>query len=289
MRSLRAGAFALTLGFVLFFPFVTLADTLKPSSADVVITPGAVSSIVITQKNDGEVKKDYEVSFLRATFGESAEDIAFEALSDEQAAWFQPSESIFSLNAREEKALTIVLNVPATASPQVFTLAVLVKEKNTSESGVTLSSAGASLLFLYIGDGLEGNVQILSFDAVPGAFLSGEATVNALFKNTGNDTVILPDHLRVKNMFGQTVADTSLTDGPKRLPAGTVRSLTSVWPKEQSNPWLFGFYHFELLRGDTVIAEDQTFLLTAIPFGIAIFLMCDVILGILILVRKRSA
>lgn len=271
---------------LLFVPSFTLAMTLKPESIDILVTSGVPIEQSIEVRNSSNEVRDYEVAFMRVSFSDSAEDLTFAAMSEEESAWFSVVTPKFTLEPDETRNILVRGNIPQTAPVIPMTIAVLVREEPPAGSGITVRSAGVSLLFLHLGEKLQGNVEVLSWNAKPRVGGGSPVTLNGLFKNTGNDTVILPNEIVISDMFGREVGRTQFSPSPKRLPVGTIRSLTTVWPQTGSRHLFLGQYTFSLYSGNALFGQARVFLLSPI-LTVSLSLFALAILGILLVARKR--
>lgn len=269
-----------------FSPIGVLAAQLTPDSSDLLVTPGEMAVATITVKNNDTVAETFDVDFMRVLFGVEADSLHLTGFLEDQRSWLSASPAHFSLEPGASQALDVTVLVPKNLSAQTLTVAALVKAASTGQ-GIVISPALASILFLHIGTGLEGKVTIKSYNVLPGFSWGAPITVTALFKNDGTDTVVLPSSVLVKNFFGRTVDQVSLSTEPKRIPPKTYRSLSMNWPVTGFQPFLFGDYTFELVDGDRILASgNATFV--SWPFAAALSAVCvALILGILKLLRRR--
>lgn len=271
---------------MLAMPFLSYAAKLSPDSSDLVVTSGQMAVATIEIENTDAVAETFDVDFMRAMFGTEADSLSFTGFLGDQRSWLTAKPAHFVLDAGAKQSVDIDVLVPFGTMPQALTVAVLAKSVGGGE-GIVVTPALASMLFLHIGEGLQGNVSINSFEVLPKWVWSGQATIAALFKNDGTDTVVAPSVIRVKNFLGQSVSEFMLSSEPKRIPPGTYRSVSAVWPSGGFHPFLFGSYSFELVDHDRVLAKNETTFLSWPIFLVLGGVILFVILGILKFVRRH--
>lgn len=274
---------------VLLMPSFVLAASVSPSASDLTVTPGEKSTATISVRNDAEWSKNYEISFAQAVFGKEAADISFTALSATLKGAVSATPTLFTLAAQESRNIDVNIRLPAGTAAQSPTIAIFVTEKADQGSVGSVQASVASLLFLHVPGHLTRSMAIDSFVAVPSFTFGASTTISGLFRNDGEETVILPNELRVFGPFGKEIGRGQLSSDPKHLPAGTTRGVSLSWPaKVGFSRFILGSYRFELWDGDQKLAQTSaTFLPTSflIPAGIGFALL---LLGIIISVRRRT-
>jgi hypothetical protein len=282
---------ALVLGLLLSFatPQFALGATVDPSASDLTAMPGETAVATISVTNDADRSKNYEISFAQVEFGSTADDVSFVALSANLKDTISALPKLFILEAHASRTIDVSVRLPTGVDAQSPTIAILVTEKGDQGQAGSVQTSVASMLFLHVPGNLTRSMAIDSFVAIP-MFTWGRSTMlSGLFRNDGEETIILPNEIRVFGPFGGEVGRGLFSSEPKHLPPGTTRGVTLTWPASTGfSKLLIGPYRFELWDGDQQLAQAKaTFIpITAIVVAGAIFIV--VLLGIITLVRRRT-
>jgi hypothetical protein len=211
--------FFLAIGLLLLVPLSVSAATLQPEASDLTLTPGTEATATITVANDAVISKNFAVSFVEARFGETAEDISFTALSSILKSNVQATPNSFSLGAGESREVSVRVNLPKTwvgASP---VLGVLVADTGSGGEAGNVRASVVSLLFLHMANTLQSSFVVDNFSATPALSAGSPITLSALFHNDGQETVILPNEIRVINMFGKEIDRGVVSTELKQFPS----------------------------------------------------------------------
>jgi hypothetical protein len=280
----RRGFFILALLALFLFPEKLFAMRLEPDSSDVLVTPGQLTTAKVLIENDQSAKESYAVTFSEVLFGDDAQALQFSPLG-EQEAWFKADPSSFTLAPHEKKEVTVQIMVPGEVRASKA-VAVLVEEIHDGE-GIGVTSAGASLFFLHIGEGLLPKFSIRNFTASRALTTSPRADLSLLVENTGDDTGVFSADIVVKNMFGGVVDRYPFSEREKRIPAEGMRSFALTWPRENGfNRLLLGEYSFSLVQGERELAATSVTILPWPAILVLFFVLVLLVLGILMKVRR---
>jgi len=269
-------------------PLFALGATIDPSASDLTVVPGERAVATISVKNDANSLKNYEISIFEAKFGKTADDVSFAALSSDLKTAIVASPRTFVLEGNASRTIDVLVDLPVGVDAQSPTVAIFVTEKGDSTTAGSVQSAIASMLFIHVPGRLASSMAIDSFVAIPAFTFGSTTTLSALFRNDGEDTLVLPNEVRVYGPFGREVGRGELSIAPKHLPPGTSRGLSVSWPTGTSfSKFLFGPYRFELWDGDKKLAQTSVTFLPPIIIG-AVIIFLVVLLGIIKLVRVRK-
>ena len=283
---------AIALGAILSFatPLFALGATIEPSSSDLSVTPGQTAVATIHVQNDAHFLMNYEVTVVEAVFGDLADDLSFSPLSASLREAVKITPQLFSLDPLTGRTIDVLITLPVGTLSKSPTLAVLVAERSEEVTGGGAVQASlASLVFLHVSGGLERAYMLDSFTALPSFTLGTETMLSALFSNDGQQTVIIPNDIRVYGPLGREIGRGAFFSDLKHLPPGTTRGVTLNWPAESEfSPWLLGRYRFELWDGNRLLGETRvTFLPTKFLVVASVAIGC-LLLGIIGLVRRRT-
>lgn len=129
-------------------PIVLLAASL-PATRDVVVEPGASSTLDIPIANTETIDKVFSLSLFSATFQPGIDQPQLKSLSSDIASWVSLSESSMPVAAGTSKSVALTVRPPASATAQTFTLAVVAAETLPGEISVVHGTA--TLVFVNIG------------------------------------------------------------------------------------------------------------------------------------------
>lgn len=200
--------------------------------------------------------------------------------------WFQVPGDVMTLAPNEQKTLTYNIQVPRGAVPRGY-YAVIFAETVASQpdtTGVTRLKRVGSLVYLTVNGGSVKKGDVVGFEAA--GFQQSRPVKSSLrIRNEGNIHFAANSNLRLKDIFGRTVAKTELTS--TILPA-TIRRLNLELKPNQP----FGLYKIE---GDVKFLGNTTrlgekWILVGSPFWFILWTV--IIVGwIVVLIRwiKRRA
>ncbi|MFA5947296.1 MAG: hypothetical protein WC813_04760 [Patescibacteria group bacterium] len=281
----------LVLGLFLSFatPLFALGATVDPSASDLTVMPGETAVATISVKNDADWSKNYEVSFAQVKFGTTAEEVSFTALSTSLKGALLAAPKLFTLEAHASRTIDVSVQLPVGLEAQSPTIAILVTEKGDQGQTGGVQSSVASMLFLHVPGNLTRSMSLDSFIAVPTFTWGRNTMISGLFRNDGEETIVLPNEIRVFGPFGGEVGRGLFSSEPKHLPPGTTRGVTLTWPASDGfSKFLIGSYRFELWDGDQQLAKTKA---TFVPITVFVVLGASFIvifLGIITLVRRRT-
>jgi hypothetical protein len=264
------------------------AITSTPDVVTLQVLPGEKAYQTVTLENTSSYSHDYTVSIFGLSFGESADDLRFEQLTEEQSGWIKLESEEFSLLPNESFPLGIGIEIPNGEGFESFDLAIIVTETGAATSGVGVAAANAILLFVNIGADQLPNLGIETFATVPEVTHRAPVKFAALISNAGNGLSEPQVGVVITNIWGREVTTISLNPNGRRLPPQTNRVFSAEWAAEW---WRFGPYSTVLY----VFPDDSDVSLTAsgsvvlFPWQmLCIFIASTGILGAAIIVIKRA-
>ncbi len=286
---MRRFAVLLTLITSFATPLFAFGATIEPSASDLTVMPGEKATATILVKNDTDLLRNYDISFVEAVFGKQAEEISFTALAGDLKTAISALPSTFILEPHSSRTIDISVSLPTGVDAQSPTVVILVTEKGNSTSVGNVQASVASMLFIHVPGRMTRSMIIDSFAATPAVTFGKSTMISAVFQNDGEETIILPNEVRIIGPFGREVGRGQLSNEPKHLPPGTIRGVSLNWPaKTGFSKFLLGSYRFELWDGDAKLAQTfVTFIPPIVIFG-AVLALALVLLGIISLVRRRT-
>jgi hypothetical protein len=283
--------FLAVIGLLLSFatPLFAFSATIDPSASDLTVMPGETATATISVKNDSILAKKYEISFAQAKFGKMADDISFTALSGNLKGTISATPTLFTLAAGESRMIDVSVRLPAGVPAQSPTIAVLVTEKGDQGQAGSVQASVASILFLHVPGNLTRSMIINSFIAEPSRVFGSRTTITANFTNDGQETLLLPNEIRVFGPFGREIGRGQMSVDSKHLPPGTTRAVTMTWPVDSGfHSVLLGTYRFELWDGDQNRAQATVTFVSPASLVLLGLGFVIVLLGIITIVRRRT-
>lgn len=232
------------------------AATVTPESAQLQVGAGERVHQTVTFENDSEQVQTYQVSVSGVSFGASADDLRFEPLTAEQSAWINIDKTEFLLSPRGTQSVEVTVDVPVAQPAQTLTLAVIASAELGEQGGIGVSSGLASILFVTIGQGLQPNLSITSFGAVPASDHRLPIKFAALITNSGSGLSQPQVGVVIKNIWGHEVATLSMNPTGRRVPNDTNRVFSVDW---EGSAWRLGPYTVDLY----VFPDDSATVLTS--------------------------
>ncbi|MFA6552950.1 MAG: hypothetical protein WCT27_00815 [Patescibacteria group bacterium] len=195
---------------VLAMPHNAGALTLKPTSREVLLTPGekTVTSVDLENETQKEIKLTTQVVNFTAKneTGEPAFD--FTATPTDIATWTSPESGPFTLTPGQKQSVLVTFNTPATATPGGHYVAVFFNEVPSTDTSKVNIESKLGALFLatvkgtYVSSGEVANFTTLNNKAY---FDKGPISFVLRYNNTGDVHLKPTGSLVIKNMWGKTV------------------------------------------------------------------------------------
>ncbi len=232
-----------------FFPFVTFAFEVSPSVVDVSFGGdiSEVTQVFSVFNTFGDVRV-YTAEVQEVIFAADGSIAGFSSISSEIDASVSPS--FVSLNPATEQSFTVRFAHPeAVTADQVF--ALVVHERRTQDD--ELVSGFVALVFPQdISGTLQGSLRIDAFAVTP-SFAEHTLEISAQFTNTSDVLVRPTSMIVISNRFGTELGRLAFSPFAGRLPVGTTRRVSDVFPLFD-----FGFWH---------VGGPVTFTLLTAPFA----------------------
>lgn len=325
----RAILAALALSVVVLAPFqsstrVLAQDTTKltisPASFDFGANPGATETNVIkvTNSSDSELTLEARVENILGADENGRVQLTEKETEFALSSWVTVTPNRFTLKARESRAISFTIKVPANAEPGGHYGSILIGTVAAANDGVTGSSivqrVGSLLLVRVAGEARErGTVSSFVTKPYSGTwqeqkssdntttylvpdteqikkesqrnyFSTGPIVFSLTFKNDGNVHFQPQGFIRVTNAFGRVVAQ--LPVFPRNVFPGVERENAVLW--DAGRLW-GGYYKAELVglygQKNQVLSATTTF--WAFPQTAAIII--GIALLLVIILRKRLA
>ena len=293
--------FAIVIGIVTFVPQVVSAQS-TPTGGGQALEIGP--PVINLSANPGETVKttislrDISSTSLLVTsafndFVASGEDGTPKILLEEgetsafsMKGWVEPI-STLTLKSREIKNVTLVINVPANASPGGYYGVVRFTgtPPDLEGAGVSLAASLGSLILLKVNGDAKEEMGIEEF------FVSRNGTKGTLFeatpltfterlKNTGNIQQQPTGLVTIKDMFGNVVATLPINQPPRDVLPDSIRKFEQ--PLDQTvigNKILFGLYHAEL---SVTYGTDKQIVTSNVSFWVIPYTLIGIIIAGLI-------
>ncbi|KKW30614.1 MAG: hypothetical protein UY72_C0007G0011 [Candidatus Uhrbacteria bacterium GW2011_GWD2_52_7] len=160
MRAYRSLIPFIVVGIFLFVSR-TNAVSVYPEIVDLSVEPGMSTSTVISIGNDSETNAVYDISVREITFAEDG-SLVFGNSGPEWIALQASSVSVESSGVRE---LTVTLTPPNDFSPGVYTFSIIAQERDETSTGISFTTAYASLVFVDIGEVSSPIATCITMDA----------------------------------------------------------------------------------------------------------------------------
>lgn len=232
------------------------AAVVTPDSVTLQTQPGERVHQTVIFENDTDQTQNYGVNLLGVTFGASADDLRFVDLDAAEREWIDVSLLAFTLAPQATQAVEVTVNVPPDQSDQTLSFALLATTDVSGQSGVGVTSGVASIVFVNIGQELQPNLQIGSFDTVTAKTHRLPMKFALLVANTGPGLAQPDIALVIKNFWGREVKVISLNPLERRVPSMTNRVFSADW---EGGPWHFGPYTVQAY----VFPDDSAAVLTS--------------------------
>ncbi|MFA5051926.1 MAG: hypothetical protein WC544_02580 [Patescibacteria group bacterium] len=214
---------------ILALPHHAGALTLKPTSREVMLTPGekTVTSIDLENETQKEITLTTQVVNFTAKneTGEPAFD--FNATPTDIATWTTPESGPFTLTAGQKQTVLVTFDTPADAAPGGHYVAVFFNEVPSADASKVNIESKLGALFLATVTGTytqSGSVATFTTANNQVYFDKGPISFIVRYENTGEVHLKPTGSIVVKNMFGKTVKTIPVNDELGATLPGTVRT-----------------------------------------------------------------
>lgn len=288
---------ALTCLLFCLLPNAALALSFTPIATDISLMSGESLSKIFTLTNDSTTPKNYQTTLKIVNFDSVTNEPVFSVWPNSLSSSVTADTQAFSLDAGEQKTITLAINPPANTTASSLVLGLIVTEV-ASSSAVQVTPGVSSLVFLTIGEP--------SVSAVLSSFKSSSFIASSLpldftshIINSGDRTLQPFGTVTVYNAFSQRVATYDLNPTLRRIPTSQSRAYTVTWGaarysgnffqelwREITNPEV-GFFTAELLAApypgaDATLSQSTHFVM--LPWRVLVIILG---LGVTITVSVR--
>lgn len=284
MSRIKFLILAIVLGFALF-PLSTRAVTVAPGKIQYKADPGEIISGKLFIINEGVETQTFYASFEK--FIEQGGEKKFLPKEEsELASWFKMEMSA-TIEPGEQREIPFTIEVPETAPPGGH-FAVIWWGTAPPSGQVAIVTRAGILVYLQVSGQVNEGGELLNFSLSKGKFfvfnLPEDFSVE--FKNNGNTYLKPLGNIKIKNIFGSTIAEFAVNDKERILLPQDTQSL-NVAKRFEKTPFAFGLYKAELsLRW----GSDQNNVSKSIYFFVFAWkialLAVMIILGIFLLLTK---
>lgn len=245
----------------LAMPHTAAALTLKPTSREVMLTPGekTVTSVELENETQKEITLTTQVVNFTAKneTGEPAFD--FNATPTDIATWTTPESGPFTLAAGQKQTVLITFTTPADATPGGHYVAVFFNEVGSNDASKVNIESKLGALFLATVEGTytqSGAIATFTTANDQVYFDKGPISFIYRYENTGEVHLKPTGTLTIKNMFGKTVKTLAVNDELGATLPGTVRTYSiSDWTKPGNG---YGLYSATLSLKSGAVENTKT-------------------------------
>lgn len=215
------------------FSFVQAAR-IEPDAVDVTLRSGERQTQEIKILNEEARSKTYEFSFLKVTFGPTADDLIFSPLEESYASRLFLSDTSLVVPAQGEAVVTVTIDPPTDIVSESFAFALIAQEQLAAgeSSGISVQSGLATLFFVTAGEPSPAELKVVGFEPLVSSTATLPVRFAALLTNEGAGNIQPAGQVTIRNIFGHTAAVLPLTQVPRRLPAKTNRVFAVTWGQE---------------------------------------------------------
>lgn len=220
--------------YLIIFPTAAGAFSISPPIIELDANPGDMIRTSIRIQNTSFEKKYYV--FTVQKFIPKGELGQQEFLPPSETSglpeWLYFDRSVLELESGEAMELPIMIRVPSNAKSGGHYAAVLFSEQTELAQGaVGIVPRTGSLVLLTVGGNLLRSYSIDQFHFTPEHPSHLPVEFNTVLSNTGNTHFQPEGSIRIKNMFGNTVASYPLNPTKSRLLPASKRSFQTIWDK----------------------------------------------------------
>lgn len=246
---------------------------------------------VVSIANDSSEEKTYRIDFSQVGFNGSADDLLFQELDANHAAWLRLEPSEVTIGPGAEAMIEVSITPSESAKGEVFSFAVIATEVVEEQPGVAIARGLASIFFVEIGDSGINQLHIDSFETVPSNVHRPPVRFATLIRNDGTGLSQPQIGVAVKNIWGKEVAIVPLNPTGRRLPGGTNRVFTGDWEAEgfRFGPYTAELYVFPDSSPTTLTASTNVVLFPGRMFVIFLVIAVVFIGTFYVILRKRRS
>ncbi|MFH1207747.1 MAG: hypothetical protein V1668_04040 [Patescibacteria group bacterium] len=269
------------------------ALTLKPTSREVMLTPGekTVTSVDLENETQKEIILTTQVvNFIaKNETGEPAFD--FNATPTDIATWTSPESGPFTLAPGQKQSVLVTFNTPATATPGGHYVAVFFNEiPGTDATKVNIESKlGALFLATVKGTYTQsGEVATFTTENSKAYFDKGPISFIVRYANTGDVHLKPTGSIVVKNMWGKVAKTITINEELGATLPGTTREYgVADWQNIGNG---YGQYTatLTLKYGTVVNTETLHFWFFSGTSMIVIIVLAIILILLAVMLLKRS-
>lgn len=215
------------------------ALSVNPAIQDVALDPGKVETRTITIENDEAVAQTYVISIQKfIPKGELGQQEFLDARDvSGLPEWMYVDKPEITLAPGQSGTIQVAIRPPADAQPGGHYAALFLARKQSSQEQVAMLPRLGILFFVQINGALTEKLSLQGFqtDSV-GAYGYLPVGFRTTILNEGNVHMIPDGNIRIKNMFGATVASIPMNPESARVMPGSSRVVASSWSKGKSMP-----------------------------------------------------
>jgi len=265
-------------GFIfVFFPLLTKAVTVSPGKIQYKTDPGAVISGKIFVLNEEGETQTFYVAFEKF-IEQGGEKKFLPGEPTELANWFKMEKNV-TIEPGQQKEIPFTVEIPQNAPPGGH-FAVIWWGAAPPGGQVAIVTRAGILVYVEVSGEVNEKGELLNFSLPKGNFLvfrlPEDFTVD--FKNSGNTYLKPVGEIKIKNIFGSSIAAFDVNDKERIILPEDAQSL-NISKKFEKPPFALGLYKAELALswGETQNNIQKSIYLFVFPWKI-------VILAIIILV-----
>lgn len=220
------------------------ALSVNPAILDVTVDPGTVETRIINIENDEAVAQTYVVAIQKfIPKGETGQQEFLDARDTSGLPeWMYVDKPEITLAPGQKGTMQVAIRVPADAKAGGYYAALFLSRKQLAQEQVAMLPRLGILFFVQVNGALMEKLSLQSFqtdsdktyDNLPIGF-------RASILNEGNVHLTPSGSIRIKNMFGATVALIPFNADSARVMPGSERVFTTAWGKGQT-PFAMGPY-----------------------------------------------
>lgn len=233
-------AFIALASFVLLLPVIPVrALSVNPAIQDIVLDPGKVETRTITVENDETVTQTYVISIQKfIPKGELGQQEFLDARDTSGLPeWMYVDKPEITLAPGQSGTIQVAVRPPADAQPGGHYAALFLSRKQSSQEQVAMLPRLGILFFVQMNGALTEKLSLQKFETdFVGTYGHLPVGFRTTILNEGNVHVVPNGEIRVKNMFGATVALVPVNPETARVMPGSNRIVASSWSKGKPMP-----------------------------------------------------
>ncbi len=213
------------------------ALSVNPAIQDVTVDPGKVETRIISIENDEAVAQTYVVAIQKfLPKGEMGQQEFLDARDTSGLPeWMYVDKPEVTLQPGQKGTLQVAIRVPADAKAGGYYAALFLSRKQLAQEQVAMLPRLGILFFVQVNGALTEKMSLQGFQTDSDATYERlPVGFRATIVNEGNVHLVPSGSIRVKNMFGATVATIPFNADSGRVMPGSSRVLSASWGKENA-------------------------------------------------------